>query len=134
MIVIVVDASALIVALVDTGEEGDTARRRLSTEDLAAPELIDLEVASVLRRLVSQARLSETRAENALTDLMDLPLVRSPHLLLLTRCWELRHNVSIYDAAYVALAEALQAPLVTGDARLSRASGPRCSIELLTPS
>jgi len=134
MNVIVVDASALVVALVDSGADGEHARRKLSAESLAAPELIDLEVASVLRRLVSQDRLHEDRAEDALIDLMELPLIRSPHAHLLKRCWELRHNVSIYDAAYVALAEALSAPLVTGDARLSRASGPRCSIELLTPA
>jgi len=131
--VLVVDASVLVVALADDGPDGDHARTRLRGERLAAPEIVDLEVASVLRRLMRGAK-DARRAQLALTDLAELPLVRATHLPLLTRCWELRDNFTIYDAAYVALAEALQATLITGDGRLTRASGPRCHIELLRTS
>lgn len=129
---IVVDASVLAPTLADDGVDGDTARARLRGESLAAPELIDLEVASVLRRMVRGELLPARRAELALTDLLALPLRRVPHRGLLTRCWSLRANVTIYDAAYVALAEQLDVVLVTADGRLSRASGSRCAIELLT--
>ena len=130
---LVVDASVLVVALADDGPDGDHARTRLRGERLAAPEIVDLEVASVLRRLMRGAK-DARRAQLALTDLAELPLVRATHLPLLTRCWELRDNFTIYDAVYVALAEALQATLITGDGRLTRASGPRCHIELLRTS
>lgn len=128
---IVTDASVLVVALVDSGRDGDTIRSRLRNEELVAPELIDLEVASVLRRHVAGQQLSEERAVAALADLTDLPLIRAPHGPLLPRCWELRRNVTIYDAAYVAVAEAMQVPLLTGDMRLARAYGPRCHIEVM---
>lgn len=106
-------------------------RSRLRNEELVAPELIDLEVASVLRRHVARELLSEQRAVEVLADLADLPLIRAPHGPLLSRCWELRSNVTIYDAAYVAVAEAMQVPLLTGDLRLARAYGPRCHIEVM---
>lgn len=127
--VIVVDASVLAVALADDGQDGDIARRRLRGERLAAPELVDLEVASVLRRQLRQGDLDDRRAAQALSDLTDLPLQRASHRPLLERCWELRGNLTVYDAAYVALAEALETTLLTGDARLSRSTGPRCKIE-----
>lgn len=130
---IVVDASVLVVALVDSQADGDAARLRLLGETIAAPEIIDLEVASVLRRQVSQGMLEERRAADALCDLAALPLTRAPHAGLLTRCWELRQNVTIDDGAYVALAEELEATLLTADARLARAAGPRCPIEVLSP-
>ena len=130
---LVVDASVLVVALADDGPDGDHARARLQGERLAAPEIVDLEVASVLRGLM-RGEKDARRAQLALTDLAELPLVRATHQPLLARCWELRDNLTIYDAAYVALAEALQATLITGDRRLTRASGPRCHIELLRTS
>ena len=130
---LVVDASVLVVALADDGPDGDHARTRLRGERLAAPDIVDLEVASVLRRLM-RGEKDARRAQLALTDLAELPLLRATHLPLLARCWELRDNLTIYDAAYVALAEALQATLITGDRRLTRASGPRCHIELLRTS
>ena len=130
---LVVDASVLVVAIADDGPDGDHARTRLRGERLAAPEIVDLEVASVLRRLM-RGEKDARRAQPALTDLAELPLVRATHQPLLARCWELRDNLTIYDAAYVALAEALQATLITGDRRLTRARGPRCHIELLRAS
>jgi len=128
--VIVVDASVLVVALGDDGQDGDNARLRLRGENLAAPELIDLEVVSVLRRQVSRGELDDRRAAQALSDLVGLPLKRAPHRPLLDRCWELRGNLTAYDAAYVALAEALDSTLLTGDARLARSAGHRCKIEI----
>ncbi len=128
---LVVDASVLAVALADDGSDGDAARARLRGETLAAPELVDLEVASVLRRQNRAGMLDDRRAELAIIDLGALPMVRASHLALLRRCWELRENVTTYDAAYVALAEALDATLLTGDRRLAHAAGPTCTIELL---
>jgi predicted nucleic acid-binding protein len=129
--VLVVDASALVVALSDDGPDGDLVRRRLRGESLAAPELVDLEVVSVLRKQLAIGALDGRRAGLALTDLADLPLRRVPHLPLLARCWQLRDNLTVYDAAYVALAEVLDAPLVTADSRLGRAPGTTCQIDVL---
>jgi predicted nucleic acid-binding protein len=129
--VLVVDASVVAVALGDDGADGDLARARLRDEELFAPELVDLEVASVLRRQLSAGDLDARRAQLALDDLFDLPMQRAPHRPLLARCWELRENLTVYDGAYVALAEALNAPLLTADARLAKAPGINCSIELL---
>jgi predicted nucleic acid-binding protein len=130
--VIVVDAGVLVTALADDGPDGDLCRGRLAGQPLAAPDLVDLEVGSVLRRLVRSGAVPERRARLALTDLGDLSVERAPARPLLLRCWELRENVTFYDAAYVALAELLDVALLTADARLARASGPRCSIQLLT--
>lgn len=129
---LVIDASVLAVALLDDGQDGDTVRDRLRGEQLAAPALIDLEVASVWRGLARGGHLDPRRVRLALDDLQELPLQRVEHTSLLWRCWELRDNLTIYDAAYVALAEALQAPLLTGDRRLARSTGPRCTIEVVT--
>jgi predicted nucleic acid-binding protein len=129
--VIAVDASVLAVALADDGPDGDYARARLRGERLTAPGLVDLEVASVWRRQIRDGAMDARRAALALADLAALPLRRAPHRPLLARCWELRDNLTIYDASYVALAEALEVTLVTGDGRLARASGPRCPIEVL---
>jgi predicted nucleic acid-binding protein len=129
--VLVVDASALVVALADDGPDGDLVRGRLRGESLAAPELVDLEVLSVLRTQLRVRAMDARRAGLALTDLADLPLRRAPHLPLLPRCWELRDNLTVYDGAYVALAEALDVPLVTADTRLARAPGTTCQIEVL---
>jgi predicted nucleic acid-binding protein len=129
--VLVVDASVLAVALADDGPDGDHARARLRGEVLAAPELVDLEVTSVLRRQNLAGGIDVRRADLALADLTALPLQRAPHLPLLPRCWALRENLTVYDAAYVALAEALESTLITGDRRLARANGPRCDIEVI---
>jgi predicted nucleic acid-binding protein len=129
--VIVVDASVLAVALGDDGIDGRSARDRLAGETLVAPELVDLEVVSVWRRHVAAKLMPARRAAGALADLADLPLRRSSHQPLLDRIWDLRHVVTPYDAAYIALAEALDVLLVTADARLSRASGVNCEIEII---
>ena len=129
--VIVVDASVLAVALGDDGTAGRHARERLAAETLVAPELVDLEVVSVWRRHVAAKLMPARRAASAGADLAELPLSRSSHQPLLHRIWELRHVVTPYDAAYIALAEALDVVLVTADARLSRASGVRCEIEAI---
>ena len=122
---IVIDASVLATALGDDADDGERVRVRLRGESLAAPAIIDLEVASVWRRTLTDER----RATLALADLAQLPLRRAPHLPLLARCWQLRHNLTPYDGAYVALAEALEVTLLTADLRLARASGIRCEIE-----
>ena len=126
---IVVDASVLATALIDDDDAGRRARARLSNEHLSAPELIDLEVTSVLRRLCAGARLDPARALQALADLDALRLERVPHRPLLRRCWELRQNITVYDAAYVALAEILDATLVTADQRLTNSRGTTCTFE-----
>jgi predicted nucleic acid-binding protein len=128
--VIVVDASIVASALGDDGPDGERVRSRLVGERLFAPELIDLEVASVWRRAARSGRLDDRRARQALADLAALPLARAPHRPLLPRIWELRDNLTPYDAAYVALAESLEAPLLTADQRMARASAIRCEIEL----
>lgn len=127
----VVDASALLVALADDGPDGTQARDLLRGEPLTAPELIDLEVASALRGHLLAGKIPPARAVAALTALRSLPLRRVGHVSLVGRCWELRDNLTIYDAAYVALAEAAGVRLVTADARLGRSTGPRCRIEVL---
>jgi predicted nucleic acid-binding protein len=130
--VIVVDASVVVTALGDDGPDGDRARLRLRAERLAAPHLMDLEVVSAWRRLAAAGEIDERRANLAIADLQALRVDRVRHGPLIRRCWELRANLTIYDAAYVALAELLDAPLVTADLRLSEAPGVRCAIEVLT--
>jgi predicted nucleic acid-binding protein len=128
---IVVDASIVVTALADDGPDGDLARLRLRGERLAAPHLIDIEVTSAWRRLVSLGELDDRRAQLAMRDLLALRLARVPHGPLLGRCWELRENLTIYDGAYVALAETLDVTLLSLDVRIKQASGPRCSVEVL---
>ena len=128
---IVVDASVLATALAVSGSDGQDARQRLIADDLHAPHLIDLEVVSVLRRRERAQDIDARHAAIALSELDELPLARYPHFPLISRIWKLRGNVSPYDAAYVALAEALGCTLVTGDRRLGRAAGVHCEVEVL---
>lgn len=129
---IVVDASALLEVLLNTSAGARVARRLFTAnETLHAPHLLDLEIAQVLRRYALIGELDPTRGLQALEDLADFPLIRYPHDLLLPRIWELRHNITAYDAAYIALAEALAAPLVTRDASLASAAGHHAQIELI---
>ena len=129
---IVVDASVLAPALADDHFEGDRARQRLRGEGLAAPQILDLEVMSVWRGLVRAGDLSARRASFAIDDLRDLPVTRFPHLPLLARAWRLRDNLSLYDAAYVTLAELLGCALVTTDRRLAAAPGIGCRVDVLS--
>jgi len=129
--VIVVDASVLAPALADDDADGDRVRERLREEQLTAPELVDLEVVSTLRRAARAGRLDDRRSGQAMTDLAALPLRRVPHLPLLPRIWELRDSLTAYDAAYVALAETLDASLLTADGALGRAARVRCEVEVL---
>ena len=129
---IVVDASALVELLLDTDEAGAVAARLFDSGDsLAAPHLIDVEAAQVLRRYAQAGEIDGRRGREAMDDLADMPIRRYPHDILLPRVWDLRHNLTAYDAVYVALAEALDAPLVTRDRRLARAAGHGAEIELL---
>ena len=114
---IVVDASVVVTALADDGPDGDRARARLRGERLAAPHLLDLEVLSAWRRLGAAGALDDRRATLAIEDLRALRIDRVPHGPLLDRCWDLRENLTVYDAAYVALAEHTQSLLVTADRR-----------------
>jgi len=122
--VIVVDASAILELVLDTHAALLVADRvLLPGEILHAPHLLDVEVASAMRRYVAAREVGEAKAAAAIDDLLALPIERHPHALLLRRAWELRRSISSYDAMYVALAEALDAPLVTRDARLARSHG-----------
>lgn len=128
---IVVDASAVLEVLLQTPAASGVSRRIFAPgETLHAPHLLDLEVAQVLRRYVRSGIISAGRGAEALTDLADLPLNRYPHFVLLPRIWQFRHNVTAYDAAYLALAEALGAPLLTRDRALASA-GARVSVEVI---
>ncbi|MBI5379471.1 MAG: type II toxin-antitoxin system VapC family toxin [Nitrospirae bacterium] len=129
---IVVDASALLEVLLNT-PSGSRVALRLFAEDetLHAPHLVDVEVAQVLRRYTLIGELDPDRGLQALEDLADFPLTRYPHDLLLPRMWELRHHATAYDAAYLALAEALAAPLLTCDARLAASAGHHARVELI---
>ena len=128
---IVLDASAAVDWLLQT-HAGHKIEERIYSrnESLHAPHLLDLEVAQVLRRLVRDGALSQQRAGQAIEDLVDLRITRYPHYLLLPRIWQCRSNLSAYDAAYIALAEKLRAPLMTRDAHLASTPGHTVQIEL----
>ena len=129
---IVVDASVMIEVLLNTPAGIQMADRVFDpNETLHAPHLLDVEVAQVLRRYTRTGELDAARGLQALEDLVDFPLTRYPHDLFLLRIWELHHNVTAYDAAYIALAEALGAPLLTRDTALASAPGTRARIELI---
>ena len=129
---IVVDASALLEFLLQT-PIGIRVEERLFRDDdeLHAPQLMDVEVLQGLRRLVRTGEVSSSRADGAIADLIDLHLHRHSHVDLLARVWKLRDNVSAYDAAYIALAEALDAPLVTCDNPLAASPGHAARIEAI---
>jgi predicted nucleic acid-binding protein len=122
----------LIEVLLGTSDASRVAERFYAEgETLHAPHLLDVEVAQVLRRYALADMLSVQRGAEALEDLADFPIARYPHQPFLSRIWDLRHNVTAYDAAYLALAEALAAPLVTRDAKLASAAGHQARIELV---
>jgi predicted nucleic acid-binding protein len=128
--VLVVDTSAVLEAIVATNPAPDLIERLAGDGDLHVPHLIDIEVLHALRRLNARGQLSDERASDARTDFRDLALIRYPHLALSDRIWELRHNLTTYDAAYVALAETLEVPLITCDAHLTHAPGHSAEVEL----
>lgn len=130
---IVLDASVAMELLLRPGSHPRLVQRILRLgETVAAPHLIDLEVAQVLRRFVIAGELTEARAHAALDDNRSLSIVRYPHDGLLERIWDLRANCTAYDAAYLALAEALDAPLLTFDKRLADVPGHRVAVEVIT--
>ena len=129
---IVLDASAAVDWLVQTAAASHIESLIFSrNQSLHAPELLDLEVVQVLRRLVREGRLSASRAEQAIQDLLDMRITRYPHLVLLPRIWQLRHNLSAYDAAYIVLAEKLGATLLTRDARLASTPGHAATVKVV---
>jgi len=130
--VIVVDASAAIEWLLRT-QKGSVIEARMFAEgqSLNAPHLIDIEVTQVLRRYVRERALTEARAQERLQSLLDLYILRHRHTFLLRRAWQLRHHLTIYDAVYVALAEALDAPLLTCDAKIAAAPGHHAMVEVV---
>lgn len=123
---IAVDANAVVALLVDDAELGSTSRRLYSGHDLAAPDLLPYEVTSVLRQLCHTKVVTERLAEHALDDLGLIRFSSVPYGDIGDRIWSLRGNLSAYDAAYVAVAELFDVPLLTFDDRLRRAPGPRC--------
>lgn len=129
---IVVDASALLEFLLQT-PLGTRVEARLfrDRDEFHAPHLADVEVTQGLRRLVQAGEVSPARAAEAIADLADLDLHRHPHVDLLMRAWKLRENITAYDAMYVALAEALDAPLVTCDRPLASTAGHGATIEAI---
>jgi len=127
---IVVDASVAFEIVLRT-TLGMQAGKRLISEDIHVPHLVDVEIASAIRRQYLAEKLGMDAAEEALLALMEWPLIRHEHTPLLPRIWALRHGISAYDACYVALAETLDAPLLTCDARLANAHGHGAKIELL---
>jgi len=129
--VIVVDASALLEVLLQTPDAAAVKARLSAAGELCAPHLIDLEVAQVLRRYAAGNRIEAARCRDALTDLLAFPMERYPHQVFLPRVWELRHNLTAYDAIYIALAEAFEMTLLTRDRRLAAASGHRARVDLV---
>ena len=128
----VLDASAVVAVLVGSGPGAERIRERAERpgESLHVPHVMDLEVLHALRRQALRGVLSVARGAEAVEDLADIAFVRYPHVPLAGRIWELRENLTAYDAAYIALAEALDAPLITMDARLARAPGIRAAVEV----
>ena len=130
---IVVDTSAVLSILLGRPEVLGLADRVLSDGDLHAPHLLDVEFQHALWRLVRTGAISDDRASDARTDLADMAIARYPHVPLADRMWELRHNMTAYDAAFVVLAEILAVPLITCDARLAQAPGHRAAVEVFPP-
>jgi predicted nucleic acid-binding protein len=130
--VIVVDASVLLEVLLRTPAAATVENRLFrNRQTLHAPHLLDVEVAQVVRRYAAAGEIGQDRGRAALADLIAFPLRRYPHDFLLPRVWDLRGNLTAYDAVYVALAEALDVPFITRDRRLAAAGSHRARIELI---
>ena len=129
---IVLDASAVVALLVGQGLGAERIRRKVEgpKESLHVPHVVDLEVLHALRRQTLVGTLSRKRSDEAIEDLKSIAFVRYPHATLIDRIWSLKNNLTAYDAAYISLAEALNAPLITMDARLAQAPGIRAAVEV----
>lgn len=128
---VVIDASAVLLLLIDPDEAGERVAARLEGSSTVAPDLLPYEVANVLRRHRNAGRLSDAEARLALDGLRALSIELWPHAVTADRAWSLGVNLSVYDAAYVALAEGLGAVLLTADARIARAPGVTCTVEVV---
>ncbi|QKW07675.1 type II toxin-antitoxin system VapC family toxin [Streptomyces sp. NA04227] len=128
---IVVDNSVLVSLFTDKGPLGQACADRLDRQQLFAPALVDVEALNAVKGLLRGGKISEDLADEVVRGLPFFPMKRVPHEGLVPRIWELRHNFSPYDATYVALAEQLDAVLVTGDERLQRATGKKCVVEVI---
>jgi len=133
-VTLVVDASMVVAALVDSGTDGRWAEALLASGPLAAPHLLVVEAANILRRSAASGAISAEQASMAHADLLDLRVEFFPYAPFAARIWELRENVTCYDAWYVAVAETFNAPLATLDVRLANAPGPRCRFVVSEPS
>lgn len=131
---LVVDASFVVAALVDEGVQGRWADALVEVENLAAPHLMPVEAANILRRAALGGEISADTATMAHADLLALPVELFPYEPFAWRVWELRETITAYDAWYVALAESLDGTIATLDIRLSRAPGPRCAFATPPPS
>lgn len=127
---LVCDASAIVTVLLDSGDYGNWLARRLTAAELCAPALLPFECSNVIRRHALGELISSDQAAQAHADLLDLPIDLFPYEALAQRVWQLRGNLTSYDAAYVALAEALDAPLITMDRRFAGAPGTTCRVEV----
>jgi predicted nucleic acid-binding protein len=125
-VTLVIDASVLVAALVDSGPDGEWAAAAIGDHELAAPHLMPIEAANILRRAALTGDITADSASLAHGDLIELRVELWPYAPLAERCWQLRQNVTTYDGTYVALAELLDAPLATLDLGLAAAPGPRC--------
>ena len=128
---LVADASVIAPAVADGGDDGDRCREAIRNQAIAAPDLLRIEVLSVLRRQAASGTLTRRQADDAVSDLLALPITVYPTAALLRRGWALRGNVTAYDACYVALAETLGVALLTADAKLANAPGTRCQFTLI---
>lgn len=128
---LVVDASVVAPLIADGGPDGEQFRAVVRGQTLVAPDLLGVEVLSVIRRHLNTGALNAQQANDAMDDLLALPITLYPTTPLLRRCWELRPNITAYDACYVALAEILEVALLTADATLAGAPGTRCSFRLV---
>lgn len=125
---VVCDASAVVALILDSGADGRWATNALVGTDLAAPSLLPFEVANIVRRNELSKLISADQAAQAHADLLDLAIEQWPYQLLAPRAWQLRHNLTIYDASYVALAELLKVTLITLDRGIGRVSDLRCAV------
>jgi predicted nucleic acid-binding protein len=128
-VTLVIDASLVVSALVDSGDTGRWAEARLASGPLSAPHLMPVEVTNILRRAAAKGEITQDVAAMAHADLLDLRVELFPYAPFASRVWELRGNVTSYDAWYIALAESLGSSVATLDRRMAKAPGPRCDFD-----